>query len=214
MPFSLRWDHYYLQQALLASSMSKDPSTKVGAVIVGPEQESLISGFNGFPRLIHDTPERLNNRELKYKLVVHAEENVLLVASKCGINISGCSLYYAAQDKNHNLVWGGAPCIRCTVSLIQAGIKEVVTYQAPIIDRWAGDMELAKQILFEAGVKLRIIEPEKINNTRKFLHESKPNLQLESLIEQGKRIYMAMTREEKNAMHKAQAESWSKQDKD
>lgn len=156
---SSRWDNYYLQQALLASSMSKDPSTKVGAIIVGPERESLISGFNGFPRLIHDTPERLNNRELKYKLVVHAEENVLLVAAKCGVNISGCSLYYAAQDLQGNLVWGGAPCIRCTVSLIQAGIKEVVTYKAQILDRWSEDMELARDILFEANIKFRLINP-------------------------------------------------------
>jgi dCMP deaminase len=161
MSISPRWDNYFLQQALLASTMSKDPSTKVGAIIVGKENESLISGFNGFPRKILDTPERLNNRELKYKLVVHAEENVLLVAAKKGIKISGCSLYYAAQDKDGNLVWGGAPCIRCTVSLIQAGIKEVITYQAPILDRWSQDMELAKQILFEAEVKLRIINPQR-----------------------------------------------------
>lgn len=128
-------------------------------MIAGPDRESLISAFNGLPRGVEDTAKRLSDRELKYKLVVHAEENSLLVAARRGISIRDCTLYYAAIDTQGALVWGGAPCIRCSVSIIQAGITEVVTYSAPILPRWAEDMELAKQILAEAGVKQRIISP-------------------------------------------------------
>ena len=72
---SERWDRYFLDLALLNAQMSKDPSTKVGAVIVGPDREVRSMGFNGFPRGIADTRERLECREVKLDLVVHAEMN-------------------------------------------------------------------------------------------------------------------------------------------
>ena len=54
---------------------SKDPSTKVGCVVVGQDREIRSTGFNGFPRGISDDLDRLTDREQKYPLICHAEEN-------------------------------------------------------------------------------------------------------------------------------------------
>lgn len=150
-----KWDRHFLGMALHHARMSKDPNTKVGSVIVGPDREILSAGFNGFPRGIADTPERLNDRELKLKLVVHAEMNALLAAARTGMRLKGCTLYLAATDDT-GAVWGGPPCTRCSVEMIQVGIGEVVSFPiktAP--SRWADDLKLAKDLLTEAGVRYR-----------------------------------------------------------
>lgn len=74
---SEKWDRHFLGLADQHSQMSKDPSTKVGAIIVGPDREVLSAGFNGFPRGIEDSKERLHNRDLKLKLVVQDRKSVV-----------------------------------------------------------------------------------------------------------------------------------------
>jgi len=152
---SARWDRHFLVLALTHAQMSKDPSTKVGAVIVGPDREIVSAGFNGFPRGILDSVERLNDRETKMRLVVHGEMNAILAAARRGNALKGCSMYMAATDKSGD-VWGGAPCTRCTVELIQSGIVEVVSY--PIKSspsRWHADLQYARELLAEAGIAYR-----------------------------------------------------------
>ena len=152
---SERWDHHFLQLAIDHARMSKDPSTHVGSVIVGPDREIRSSGFNGFPRGIADDLERLHDRDTKLKLVVHAEMNAILNAARVGIPLKGCTLYLAATDQS-GLVWGGAPCTRCTVEIIQAGIAEIVTRPFKTVpSRWADDVAFAKSLLTEAGLRYR-----------------------------------------------------------
>jgi dCMP deaminase len=156
---SERWDRHFLGLALYHSKLSKDPSTQVGSVIVGPDREILSAGFNGFPRGIADTQERLNNRDVKLKLVVHAEMNALLAAARTGMRLKGCSLYLAATDES-GMVWGGPPCTRCTVEIIQVGIGEIVSFPmktAP--SRWHEDLALARKLIDEAGIMYREIQP-------------------------------------------------------
>jgi dCMP deaminase len=154
---SERWDQHFLQLAIDHARMSKDPSTHVGAVIVGPDREIRSMGFNGFPRGIRDTPERLNDREAKLRIIVHAETNAILNAARVGIPTKGCTLYLAATDKT-GAIWGGAPCTRCTVEVIQAGIVEVVTRPfKDVPSRWSGDIAFAEALLKEAGVSYREI---------------------------------------------------------
>lgn len=154
-----RWDRHFLQLALDHARMSKDPSTRVGAVIVGPDREIRSMGFNGFPRGIADTPERLNNREVKLFIIVHAETNAILNAVRVGIPTKGCTLYLAATDDS-GAVWGGPPCTRCTVEVIQAGIVEVVTHPPKNVpSRWADDLAFAEVLLKEAGVAYREVSP-------------------------------------------------------
>lgn len=149
---SARWDNQFLNLCVALAQMSKDPSTKVGAVIVGPDREVRSTGFNGFPRGIADTEARLNDRDTKNRLVVHAEMNAILGAARVGTPLKGCTMYLAAMSQG--LVWGGPPCTRCTVEAIQAGIAGIVTWPfKDIPSRWAEDIAFAKSLLNEAGIE-------------------------------------------------------------
>jgi dCMP deaminase len=141
------WDKRFIGLAEYISSWSKDPSTKVGCIIVGEDREIRSTGFNGFPRGITDTKRRLTNRGLKYPLICHAEENAIMHAARIGVALKGCTAY---------VTW--PPCTRCARSLIQAGIK-VVCYpnDAVIPGRWKDDFDLSKKMFFEAGVKERLV---------------------------------------------------------
>ena len=153
---SEKWDKHFLGLALAHARMSKDPNTKVGSVIVGPDRELISAGFNGFPRGIDDTEERLNDRDTKLKLIVHAEMNAILAAARHGIRLKGCTLYLAATKEETGLVWGGPPCTRCTVEIIQAGITEIVSHPVKSIpSKWHEDLKLAGSLIEEAGIKYR-----------------------------------------------------------
>jgi dCMP deaminase len=149
-----RWDVHFLQQALLWSTMSKDPNTRVGAVIAGPDRTIRTSGFNGFPRGIADSVVRLTVRDTKLRLMVHAERNAICSAARNGIATSGCTLYIAATDDS-GLVWGGPPCTACTIELIQAGITRVIAYRQKSPSKWHDDLMFARSLLSEAGVSYR-----------------------------------------------------------
>ena len=139
------WDGRFLGLAAHIAGWSKDPSTQVGCVIVGPDREVRSTGFNGLPRGIADTRERLEDRELKYLLICHAEENAIMHAARIGISLKGCTVY---------VTW--PPCTRCARSLIQAGVSEVAyPVSAKVPERWAEDFTLASEMLAEAGVTLR-----------------------------------------------------------
>lgn len=154
---SERWDRHFLGLALYHSRMSKDPATRVGACVVGPDHEILSAGFNGFPRGIADTPERLSDRDTKLKLVVHAEMNALLAAARTGMTLKGCILYLAATDET-GMVWGGPPCTRCTVEIIQVGIKEIVSYPVKTTpSKWHDDLQMSRELIHEAGIIYREI---------------------------------------------------------
>ena len=153
-----RWDRHFLQLCQDSARMSKDPRTRVGAVIVGPDREVRGTGFNGFPRGIADTSERLNDRETKLNLVVHGEMNAILSAARVGTPLKGCTLYLVATDDT-GIVWGGPPCTRCTVEIIQSGIVEIVSYAPRVIpSRWMSDLALSRELLTEAGIGFREVE--------------------------------------------------------
>ena len=86
---SEKWDKRFLALASHIAGWSKDPSTQVGCVVVGPDREIRSTGFNGFPRGIEDSIARLENRELKYPLICHAEENAIMHATRIGISLKG-----------------------------------------------------------------------------------------------------------------------------
>jgi Cytidine and deoxycytidylate deaminase zinc-binding region len=67
-------------------------------------------GFNGFPR----------DKETKLRLIVHVEVNAILNAARVGIPLKGCKLYLACTDDT-GAVWGGPPCTRCSLDVIQSG---------------------------------------------------------------------------------------------
>lgn len=154
-----RWDRHFLNLAVEHARMSKDPNTRVGSIIVGPDREIVSAGFNGFPRGIADSADRLGNRETKLALVVHAEMNAVLAAARIGVRLKGCTLYLAATDDS-GMVWGGPPCTRCTVEVIQAGIAQIVSWPFKEANsKWKDDVERARLILREAGLIYREVAP-------------------------------------------------------
>lgn len=125
--------------AKVVASWSKDPSTQCGAVIVNADNEIVSVGFNGFPKGVADTESRLNNRELKYAITLHAERNAILFAKQ---SLKDCTLYTFPMQC----------CSECAAMAIQAGIKRHVSlsYQP---ERWQKSFELANEMFKEAQVK-------------------------------------------------------------
>lgn len=140
------WDGRFLEMAALVATWSKDPSTQVGAVITrGKFVVSL--GFNGHPAGIEDSAARLNDREMKYRTIIHAEMNAILSARQ---PLDGCTLYVVPF----------MPCSNCGAVIVQAGIKRVVTYHNDN-ERWAESFEITRGIFAEAGVELVLRSAEK-----------------------------------------------------
>ena len=136
------WNRRFLALAEHISTWSKDPSTKVGAVIVDADRRIISTGYNGFPRDVEDLDQRLNNRDVKYEMIVHGEINAIVFANQ---NLQGTTLY----------TWPFMPCSRCAGIVIQSGIRTVV---APYNDnaRWKSSFELTEQMFRESGVRLII----------------------------------------------------------
>ncbi|KAA0444226.1 MAG: dCMP deaminase family protein [Candidatus Thioglobus sp.] len=141
-----KWDERYLRLAQEISTWSKDPSTQVGAVTVGSKKEVLSQGFNGFPRGIHDSNERYNNKSTKYSLVVHAEMNAIYNATYSGTSLDGATLY----------IYGLPICSECAKGIIQVGIKKVIIEKSKELENWNDSVKLSKQMFDEAGVELII----------------------------------------------------------
>lgn len=135
-----KWDKFFLGLAEYTSTASKDPSTKVGAVIVDEDRRVVSIGYNGFPKGVQDLESRLSERELKYKFIVHAERNALLFANK---STQDCTIY----------TYPFMPCATCTGMIIQAGIKQVVSFYKKET-RWLDDFKISTTMFEEAGVKL------------------------------------------------------------
>ena len=137
-----KWDQRFLRIAYEVASWSKDPGTKVGAVIVN-DRRIIATGYNGFPQNIEDTVERYAIRETKLALTVHAEVNAILNAAAAGASTKDATLYVTFS-----------PCVHCATSVIQAGIKKVV---CPTVEsaptRWQESFRGGRLVLHEAGVQ-------------------------------------------------------------
>jgi len=139
------WDFRFLELAASISKWSKDPSTKVGAVIVNSDKKIVTLGYNGFPRNVRDD-HRLETREIKYDLIVHAEANAIIHARE---SLWDCTIYTMPF----------MPCSKCAGLIIQAGIKRVVSIDADNA-RWNGNFRLSKAILTEARLDVTLYPKE------------------------------------------------------
>ena len=150
-----KWDHRFMRLAREISTWSKDPSTRIGAVVVNEERRILATGYNGFPRGIADTNERLNDREQKYPRIIHAEMNALMNALYSGVSVKGATIY----------VYGLPVCSECTKSVIQAGISRVViTYPELAPEKWQTQWnELSWPMYNEANVSVTAMNPDKLD---------------------------------------------------
>ena len=127
----------------VAQIWSKDPSTKVGAVAVGEQRNQVAFGYNGFPPGLSDLAARLDNRETKLQLTLHAEENALANAT-----FPVKTLYVTHP-----------PCQQCALRILAARtVKRVVYRTNPELEtRWGGSMREAALLLGEGGVELEAL---------------------------------------------------------
>lgn len=141
-----KWNKRFLELADYISTWSKDPSTKVGCVIVRPDKSIVSVGYNGFPRGVSDNQERYLDRNLKYLMVKHAEENAIYSAKE---PLNECIAYVTHH-----------PCSTCSGSLIQNGIKTIVTRNpsGAMPERFKESFEASKIMLEEADIELIIID--------------------------------------------------------
>ena len=138
-----KWHKRFLDLAKHISTWSKDPSTQVGAVIVDNSKRIISTGYNGFSMGVHDNIERLENRDIKYEMIVHGEINAIVFARQ---DLTNTTLY----------TYPFMPCSRCASIVIQSGIKTVV---APFNNnpRWKDSFEITQTLFSEAGVELILL---------------------------------------------------------
>ena len=136
-----KWDARWLEIAGVVSTWSKDPSTKIGAIAV-KDKRLVSTGYNGFPRGIQDYDDRWNNREEKYKYVVHAEMNCIYNANYHHQSLKGSTMY----------IVGLPVCHECAKGIIQAGVTRVVAQIENVPLKWSKSDSITEKMFKEAGV--------------------------------------------------------------
>lgn len=136
-----------MSMVYLVAAKSKDPRTKIGAVLV-KDKHIISTGFNGFPIGVEDKLERYLDRETKYKFVAHAEANSIFTAARFGIATNNSTLYTQ-----------GIVCNECCKSIIQGGVTQVVVHKLwPNLihsPAWIESINISKIMLKEAGIKIK-----------------------------------------------------------
>lgn len=146
----MNWDDKFIGLAKHIATWSKDPSRKIGAVAVDDNKNVLSMGYNGFPRGIEDSYDRLNDRETKYQYVVHAEQNAIYNACRNGVSLKGATLY----------VTGLPICSECMKGVIQSGISCVVIDYNDVKNAptpWDEHWDKSVAMIYESGIELKYV---------------------------------------------------------
>ena len=143
----MNWHNYYIDIAKQVAKKSKDPSSKVGCVIVNKNNQLVSTGFNGFVAKCDDS-YMTYERPLKYNLIIHAEMNALIFAK---IDLINCTIY-----STHG------PCENCLKHILQAGIRKFYYDDAGIIrDRGTKEQKVAIGRLVSANtIKIENVKTE------------------------------------------------------
>jgi len=141
-----------------ASTLSKDRSTKLGAVILGQGFEVRAMGYNGFPRGVNDEAEERHLRPVKYKYTEHAERNAIYNAARVGTPLEGCRLLLDSPI---------FVCSDCARAIINVGIRQVILIRRGDPDsdrqqRWEEDEVIARTMFAEAGVDVVYITEDEL----------------------------------------------------
>lgn len=141
----------YMDIALAISRLSKDPSTQVGALILGPSFDVRSVGYNGAPRGCMADEDHRAERPEKYFWFSHAELNAITNAASVGTPLQGCVLL-----ATHH------PCMDCARAIVQAGIKRVITPtpDSEFLERWGEHVKRSIALFDECGVELTYIDKE------------------------------------------------------
>ncbi|KAJ7751324.1 cytidine deaminase-like protein [Mycena maculata] len=143
-----QWDAYFMTLASLASKRSNCMKRRVGAVLVR-ENRILATGYNGTPRGLKNCNEggciQCNGTSFPGNIAhecvcLHAEENALL---HCTERVGLGSVLYCNT----------CPCLKCTIKIIQTGVRTVVYNLSYKVD------DASAKLFAEAGVELRRFQP-------------------------------------------------------
>lgn len=135
---AISWNKYFMELAKLSAQRSKDPKTQVGACIIDPLENHIISiGYNGLPKGMIDS-DIVWDDDQKHKYVVHAEANAILNTNQ---DLHGKTLYVTMF-----------PCNECAKLIVQKGIKEVVYLDSKYLEKESGSA--AMSIFNAAGVQV------------------------------------------------------------
>jgi dCMP deaminase len=141
------WNTRFMNLAKEIASWSKDPSTKVGAVIVDQDKKILSTGYNGFPRGVFDSETLYMDKEEKYPRIVHAELNAILNSHA---DLRGKALF----------IYPLLPCPECTKAIIQSGIHTIFVSEEQAEDsKWLlAFQKYSLPMLMQASVVIRRIK--------------------------------------------------------
>ena len=150
---SSRWLAYCAEKG----SESPDPRTKIGCVIVGPDNSLVVGACNRFPTGIDGTIKSRAEAPFKYTWIEHAERNAIYDAARRGLSTEGCIIFVELS-----------PCVDCARAIIQAGLAEVVINlnrnAEYMSERYSGEHPTALEMLAEAGVRVRFVSPGNIED--------------------------------------------------
>lgn len=136
-----KWHLRFIRLAQSVATWSKDPQQHVGALVVTEDYRNFSMGYNGFPRGIADTDQRLTTEILRQSLMIHAERNAL---DNAHFPLAGCTLYSTKFL-----------CADCAKGVIQRGVTIVV---APFPNfkhtTWGVSFRLALQLLQEVNISI------------------------------------------------------------
>jgi len=143
------WEQKFINLAKFKASWSKDPNTKIGAIIVHDEsRQDVSSGYNGLARGVEEHHLERHSRESgeKYFWYAHAEANAVFNAARHGIRTLGATIYLSC----------GSPCCACSIAIIQAGIKKIICQASETgSEKWVEDCRRGRIMLREAGVEIK-----------------------------------------------------------
>jgi dCMP deaminase len=132
--------------AMEVAELSKDPRTKVGAVVIDARGAVRAVGYNGFPRGVEDDPGRYADRDAKLLLVAHAEANAIANAAAVGTPLDGCGLVVTKY-----------PCHECAKLVINAGIRQIGAPAPGTDSAWLKSNDIARMMFSEAGVAVQVV---------------------------------------------------------
>ena len=141
------YDDLFMNMAYLVAMKSKDQSTHIGAVVVGPDNEVRSTGLNSFPRGINDNLPERQERPEKYFFFAHGERNAVYNAARMGTSLKDCRIYT-----------NGVPCSDCAIAIIQSGISEVIVdkdWDKNNKEKWSESAKRSLQMFEEAGITVR-----------------------------------------------------------
>jgi dCMP deaminase len=146
----MNWKEYFRGIAHQVKLKSKDRYTKIGAVVVGSDNQIVSTGYNSFPRGIDDSIDERQERPEKYYWFEHAERNSLYNAALIGVSTKGCTMYLTC----------GIPCSDCARGIINSGIKKIVCERVggAVGNLWDEHAKRSIEMFNEAGVKIEYYE--------------------------------------------------------